>query len=216
MEHDADAQIYGAPTADALITLQREIFLVVGVMSHPDPAIAAHRRHTIRETWGRHIANAAHGRTILRFVVSEADWSSQGGWSGRAPADQLPLPELRACAGCEGRLYVFRLLGFLRAALRLHRPRWMIKTDDDAYVRVELVRRDLHRIEAARLENVVYGAVEWQSFSATQYAEFAWASGEAHAGRAWRRAIKIKRRTATANPHTLQAVTILSRRPCTP
>ena len=159
-------------------------FLVVGVMSHPDPAIAMHRRRTVRESWGRHLPT----RTILRFVVSQADYNSHE----TAKPDLMPLPELDDCSACESRLYVFRLLAFLKAALRAYRPRWLMKTDDDAFLRLEIVRRDLRRIEAEVQPGVVYGAVEWQSFSPSQYAEFGWASGEAHAARAWRRAITIK------------------------
>ena len=134
---------------------RKPCLLAIGVMSHPSPLTAERRRQSVRETWAAHIGD----HTVLRFVVGAADWKRQHD-SSLQRHDLLPLPHLGK--EDEGRLYVFRLFAFLVEALTKFQPRWLMKTDDDAFVRPDRILRDVLRLEVSKKTNVIYGALEWQ------------------------------------------------------
>ena len=180
-----------SPLAESISPGSRPKGLAIGVLTHPNHGL---RRQAIRRTWGAvHAAGVVSGlRVTLRFVVGTSKLQIHLDEQRRFG----DLLELSAVA--EDWSVLHKTLGWIQVALSWG-PEWIACTDDDAYVRLELVTSDLQRVASLGYERVAYGPAEWFAFDRRTGILGPWGKNVKHATRAWHEAAHARYHPAVSN-----------------
>mmetsp|Transcript_46570 Transcript_46570/g.76967 ORF Transcript_46570/g.76967 Transcript_46570/m.76967 type:complete len:404 (-) Transcript_46570:169-1380(-) len=173
--------------------LYERVFLALGILSTSQQQ---EKRNMIRRYWMTQNAEMSvrsatlDDKVLTRFILCE---NATAAVVPEFQKEKQKYGDMLFVQAYDGVLYATKCFAWLRAALRVWRPKFIGLADDDAYVHVRLLTADLRLVAkelGSRASHLAFGAVEWFCYVRNTGNVVAWGGSPGGAASAYMREMK--------------------------